>query len=189
MYNRTGQSDIHYRMMEVQRQAMRKKRKYMPFIYAAVVIALFGLIYLVNDSNRNELYDKPVSKLNPATRELLNDPNYQNIILPGELDKLVQSGEPAFVYFFASTCGFCRETTPILKPMAEEMNIDLPQFNLAEFQEYYRKYNIDFTPTLSYFESGEEVARIVGGIGPAGYSAEEYREFLQNPRGFNGNAS
>ena len=84
---------------------MRKKRKYMPFIYAAVVIALFGLIYLVNDSNRNELYDKPVSKLNPATRELLNDPNYQNIILPGELDKLVQSGEPAFVYFFASTCG------------------------------------------------------------------------------------
>ena len=69
------------------------------------------------------------------------------------------------------------------------MNIDLPQFNLAEFQEYYRKYNIDFTPTLSYFENGEEVARIVGGIGPAGYSAEEYREFLQNPRGFNGNAS
>jgi len=169
--------------LEVRRQPMRKKRSKMPIVYAAVVIVLLGALYFLKYLNVSELYDKPVSDLNPATRELLKDPNYQNIILPGELEERIGSGEPTFVYFFASTCGFCRETTPILMPIAEELGIHLPQFNLAEFQEYNRKYNIVFTPTLAYFEGGQEVARIEGGIGSGGHSADEYRAFLQNPKG------
>jgi thioredoxin 1 len=170
-------------LLEVQRQPMRKKRSKMPFIYAAVVIVLFGALFALKYMNRSDLYDKPVSDLNPATRELLKDPNYQNIILPGKLEERIASGEPTFVYFFASTCGYCRETTPILMPIAKDLNIDLPQFNLAEFQEYYRKYNIEYTPTLAYFEDGKEVARIEGGIGAAGHSADDYKAFLQNPKG------
>jgi thiol-disulfide isomerase/thioredoxin len=162
---------------------MRKKRSKMPFVYAAVVLVLLVSLYFLKYLNVSELYDKPVSDLNPATRELLKDPNYQNIILPGELDERIESGEPMFVYFFASTCSFCRETTPILMPIAEELGIDLPQFNLVEFQDYYRKYNIIYTPTLAYFEEGREVARIEGGIGSAGHSADDYREFLRNPKG------
>jgi len=171
-------------LLEVQRQSMRKKSKVTPFVYIiGIVVLLFVALYVLNQSNRSELYGKPVSELNAATRELLKDPNYQNIILPGELDDRIESGESMFVYFFASTCNFCRETTPILMPLAEELGIDLPQFNLVEFQEYYRKYNIIYTPTLAYFENGEEVARIEGGIGPNGHSADDYRAFLQNPKG------
>src|SRR5690606_34377914 len=101
-------------LLEVQRQPMRKKRSKMPFVYAAVVIVLFGALFALKSMNRSDLYDKPVSELNPATRELLKDPNYQNIILPGKLEERIGSGEPTFIYFFASTCSFCRETTPIL---------------------------------------------------------------------------
>jgi thiol-disulfide isomerase/thioredoxin len=105
------------------------------------------------------------------------------------LDALIASGEPTFVYFFASNCNFCRETTPILMPIAKELNIDLPQFNLIEFREYYRKYNIEFTPTLAYFENGKEVARVVGGIGASGYTADDIRAFLQNPKSLGDDAS
>jgi thiol-disulfide isomerase/thioredoxin len=155
----------------------------MPFVYVGLVVLLFVVLYVLNQSNRNALYDKPVADLNPATRELLKDPNYQNIILPDELDDRIGSGESMFVYFFASTCNFCRETTPVLMPIADELGIDLPQFNLVEFQDYYRKYNIVYTPTLAYFEGGREVARIEGGIGPTGHSPDDYRTFLQNPKG------
>jgi len=170
-------------LLEVQRQPMRKKRSKMPFVYAAVIVVLFASLFFLKNLNRSDLYDKPVSELNPATKELLKDPNYQNIILPGELDERIGSGESMFVYFFASTCSFCRETTPVLMPIADELGIDLPQFNLVEFQDYYRKYNIIYTPTLAYFEGGREIARIEGGIGPTGHSADDYRAFLRNPKG------
>jgi len=168
---------------EVLRQPMRKKRSLMPLVYAAVVIVLFSSLYLLKYLNVSELYGKPVSDLQPATRQLLKDPHYQNIILPDELDRRIESGEPTFVYFFSSDCGFCRETTPVLMPIAEELGVDLPQFNLVEFKDYYRKYNIVFTPTLAYFEGGKEVSRIEGGIGAGGHSADDYREFLRNPKG------
>jgi len=157
------------------------------YIYAAVVIVLFGLIFILNQQSKNELYDKPVSQLNAATKEILDDPNYQNIILPKELDSTVKSGEPAFIYFFASNCEHCRATTPLLNPIIDELGLNVPQFNLIEFTEYYRKYNIEYTPTLSYFEGGKEVARKVGGMQPeggggTGFTADEIRAFLQNPK-------
>lgn len=161
----------------------------MPIVYAVIIIAVFGLIYVLNQSNKNELYDKPVSELNPYTKELLDDPNYQYIILPDELDAKIAGGEPTFIYFFASNCPHCRETTPVLMPIADELGIDLPQFNLLEFRSYYNKYAIEFTPTLSYFEDGKEVARRVGGVGAGGYTAEELRAFMQNPKGDGASAS
>ncbi|PZD95975.1 thioredoxin [Paenibacillus sambharensis] len=160
------------------------------WIYAGLIVVLFGAIFFLNQQNKNELYNKPSSQLNPATKDILNDPNYQNIILPDELDKKVKSGEATFVYFFASDCGHCRNTTPKLMPIAEDLGIDLPQFNLREFEDYFGKYQIDFTPTLAYFEDGKEVARLVGGLreddAPAnsGSTADQFRAFLEDPKGF-----
>ncbi len=67
-------------------------------IYLIIVVALFGLIFVLNQSDKNALYGKPSSQLNPATKALLNDPNYQNIILPDELNTRVKSAEgPLFI--------------------------------------------------------------------------------------------
>lgn len=167
----------------------KKKVPVLPIVYVLVIVVVFGLIFVLNRSNVNELYNKPVSELNAATKEILDDPNYQNIILPEELDARIASGEPTFIYFFASNCPHCRATTPVLMPIVDELGIDLPQFNLIEFRDYYRKYNIEYTPTLSYFEGGKEVARRVGGIGESGYTADEIRAFLENPKADGGPAS
>jgi len=162
---------------------MKKKKKFkMAYVYIAVILALFVLLGVLNNSGPvNELYGKKTNDLNPATRELLNDPNYQNIILPAELDKMVADKEDFYVYLFASDCGYCRQTTPQLVPLAQELGVDLPMFNLREFEEYFNKYNVNYTPTLAYFKDGVEVERLESGIAPegtAGYSLEDYRAFL-----------
>jgi len=162
---------------------MKKKKKFkMAYVYIAVILALFVLLGVLNNSGPvNELYGKKTNDLNPATRELLNDPNYQNIILPAELDKMVADKEDFYVYLFASDCGYCRQTTPQLVPLAQELGVDLPMFNLREFEQYFNKYNVNYTPTLAYFKDGVEVERLESGIAPegtAGYTLDDYRAFL-----------
>ena len=46
--------------------------------------------------------------------------------------------------------------------MAEELGIDLVQYNLLEFEQGWDDYNIESTPTIVQFKDGKEVARIVG---------------------------
>ena len=71
-----------------------------------------ALVFLNGQGEASELYGgKKVSSLNPATQELLNDPNYQQIILPDQLKSKVDNKENFFVYFFASDCPHCRATT------------------------------------------------------------------------------
>ncbi|WP_249435870.1 thioredoxin family protein [Paenibacillus sp. Marseille-Q4541] len=142
---------------------------------------------VVNNNNINEVYGLPQSKLNAATLEILDDPNYQNIILPEELGSKIENKEDFFVYFFASDCPHCRATTPKLMPLAEELGVDLPQFNLREFDSGWRDYNIEFTPTLVYFEKGVEKERLVGGIQEEGanngYTVDDIKAFFTKHKG------
>lgn len=136
-------------------------------IFLAVIIVLFGaLAFLTNMQNKqkveeNNLYNKDT--LHPETIAQLDDPNYQNIILPEELDERLANKEDLTVYFFSPTCSFCVATTPIVAPLAKEMDIDLKQFNLLEFENGWNKYKIESTPTIIQYKDGKEVARIVGG--------------------------
>jgi thiol-disulfide isomerase/thioredoxin len=135
-------------------------------IFLGIMIVLFiALALLTNMGNskkvsENNPYEK--DSLHPATIDLLNDENYQNIILPENLEKKLANQEDATVYFFASDCPFCKEATPMLTPMSEELGIDLVQYNLLEFKQGWNDYNIESTPTIVQFKDGEEVARIVG---------------------------
>lgn len=167
---------------------MKKKKKFkMIYVYIGIIVVLFGaIVFLNNNETTNALYEKPVSKLNPATRELLDDPNYQNIILPAELDKKIADKETFFVYLFASDCGYCRETTPELMPLAKELGIDLLQFNLREFQPYFDKLNVEYTPTLAYYKDGVEADRIEGGLaaeGTQGYTLDDFKQFFNKYSG------
>ena len=130
-----------------------------------MIVLFIALALLTNMGNskkvsKNNPYEK--DKLHPATIDLLDDENYQNIILPEKLGKKLANQEDATVYFFASDCPFCKEATPILTPMSEELGIDLVQYNLLEFKQGWNDYNIESTPTIVQFKDGEEVARIVG---------------------------
>lgn len=137
-------------------------------IFGSIIVILFGLLAFVtsyqNKQKIAEVGNNPYNKndLDPATIELLDDPNYQNIILPKELDEKLKNEEDMIVYFFSSTCVYCKEATPILMPIAEKMNIHIDQFNLLEFPDGWDHYNIEATPTLVHFVNGKEVERVEG---------------------------
>ncbi|MBM7715121.1 thiol-disulfide isomerase/thioredoxin [Bacillus thermophilus] len=134
-------------------------------IFLVIIIGLFVAIAIVTKvqqekKSEGNVYQK--ESLHPTTVELLDDPLYQNIILPDELEKKLKNKEDVTVYFFSPTCSHCIKTTPVVTPLAKEKNIDLVQYNLKEFENGFKKYGITHTPTLMHFKDGKEAARMVG---------------------------
>jgi thiol-disulfide isomerase/thioredoxin len=136
--------------------------------YLVVFVVLIGTLAFVNSqTNRitsNNVYGIPESKLSSATKSLLDNPDYQNIILPQDLEQRIQNKDSFFVYFFSATCPYCMETTPKLNPIIADSGVEVPQFNLDVYQDGFSKYSIVYTPTLVYFEDGVEKDRIEGGL-------------------------
>lgn len=134
-------------------------------IIGGVIIAVFVLlIVLTNMSNDKRLADNQykTDDLKQETIDLLTDEYYQNIILPEDLKEKIESGEPVTAYFFSPTCPHCRAMTPVLMPIAEDMNVDIVQYNVHEFEQGWNDYNLEATPTMIHFEDGQEISRTVG---------------------------
>lgn len=132
---------------------------------AAIVVVIFGLIiFLTNQANDKKLANNPygTEDLQQPTIDQLDDENYQNIALPDEVNEKIASGEPTTVYFFSPTCPHCQATTPVLMPVAADMDVDVLQYNLLEYEQGWQDYFIEATPTLVHYEDGKEVARWVG---------------------------
>lgn len=154
-------------------------------VYVTAIVAIFALLFIVksmsvsaNDADAKRLYKVSASKLNSLTVAQLKDPNYQNIVLPDDIDTKMKNKEPMFVYFFKSDCEHCMVTTPVLYPLTKEMNINLMQLNLLEFPDGWTKYKIEGTPTLVYYKDGKEVDRLVGEN-----TKEKFTEFLTKYKG------
>lgn len=147
-------------------------------IIAAVVVVLFILLIVINNwSNKSKLADNPygTDDLKQSTIDLLDDENYQNIILPDALREKIQSGQPVVAYLFSPECPHCRKMTPHLMPIAKELNVHIDQLNILEYEEGWDEYNVEYTPTLIYFKDGKEVKRMVGE-----QSDEKIRQFLED---------
>jgi thioredoxin-like negative regulator of GroEL len=134
-------------------------------IIGGAIVAVFILLIVLNNmSNDKKLADNPygTDNLKQETIDQLDDENYQNIILPDDLKEKVESGDPVTAYFFSPTCPHCKAMTPVLMPVVEEMDVDLVQYNVYEFEQGWDEYQIEYTPTTIYFEDGKEVSRMVG---------------------------
>lgn len=138
--------------------------KKLMIIGGAIVVFFILLIVLTNMSKEKKLVDNAykTDDLKPETIDQLDDVNYQNIILPDDLESKIESGEPVTAYFFSPTCPHCRAMTPVLMPIAKDMDVDVVQYNVHEFEQGWKDYNIEATPTMIHFEDGQEVARVVG---------------------------
>ncbi|WP_400164149.1 thioredoxin family protein [Brevibacillus sp. TJ4] len=135
-------------------------------VISVIVAALLIAAIVYSDiSNREKAAGNPYGKatLHPATLEQLNDPLYDNLIMPEELQTRLANEEDLFVYFYSPICEHCLATTPVLVPLADELGIDLKKHNVLEFSSSWDTYQIEFTPTLVHYVDGKEVDRIVGG--------------------------
>ncbi|PZX04973.1 thioredoxin [Psychrobacillus insolitus] len=136
-------------------------------IFGGIIIAIFVLIIVLNSQkNKDVLADNPYDKenLTQSTIDLIDDPNYQNIILPDDLKAEIETGEPVTAYFFSPECVHCQEMTPRLTPLADENSVDIVKYNVLEYEQGWNDYQIEATPTLIYFEDGKEVTRATGAI-------------------------
>lgn len=139
-------------------------------IFLVIVICLFLAISLVTKKQNEEkaeekteeypLYHKDT--LHSETIGQLDDPNYQNIILPEDLDKKLKNKEDVTVYFFSPTCPHCVKATPVVMSVAEDLGIHIYEFNLLEFDDGWDDYNVEKTPTIIQYKKGKESARITG---------------------------
>ena len=140
--------------------------KKLAIVGSIIVILCIAIVLLTNKSQNDiiEVHDNPygTDDLHPSTIEFLADENYQNIILPDDLQNKIESDEGTYAYFFSPTCQYCKAFTPVLMPIAEEYGVKIDQLNVLEFDLAWNDYEIKSTPTLIYFENGDEVARIVG---------------------------
>ncbi len=146
-------------------------------IIGAVVVALFALVIVLTVvSNNSKLKDNPYDKddLRQSTIDLLDDKNYQSIILPGALEDKITSGEKTIAYLFSPECGHCKNFTPKLMNVANDLDLQIDQLNVLEYRNTWDQYRITGTPTLIYFENGLEVARIHGD-----HPEEDIRAFFQ----------
>ena len=140
--------------------------KKLAIVGSIIVILCVAIVLLTNKSQNDimEAHNNPygTDDLHPSTIELLADENYQNIMLPDDLQSKIESDEGTYAYFFSPTCQYCKAFTPVLMPIAEEYEVKIDQLNVLEFDLAWNDYGIKSTPTLIYFKNGEEVARIVG---------------------------
>ncbi|PYI56476.1 thioredoxin family protein [Paenibacillus flagellatus] len=170
-------------------------------IYLGIIVALFVLLFIVNqqsekakeasraskiDAPTNELskklYGVEAAKLKPETLAQLNDANYQNIVKPQDLKNDLNAKKDMYVYYFSTTCSHCQATTPILNPIAKEAGVELKQLNLWEYEAGWNDFKIEATPTLVYYKGGKEVQRMVGGVthdGQPGYSPDDFKKFFE----------
>lgn len=134
-------------------------------IFGSVVVILFALIaFITSYQNSQQSEGNPFGKdrLASETIDQLDDPLYQNIILPDELEEKLANNEDITVYFYSGQCDYCNQASPILVPKAEEMGVDLYLYNILEFPQGWEDYEVSGTPEIIHFESGEEVAKING---------------------------
>ncbi|MEN2767703.1 thioredoxin family protein [Ornithinibacillus xuwenensis] len=151
-------------------------QKKMLAIVGVIVVLIIALYFVIDYKNNKALEDNPygTNDLDQATIDQLDDPNYGNQILPDDLIEQIDNGDAVTVYYYSPICVYCQNTTPYLSPLAEDMGVDMKKLNLLEFSNEVTRFGITSTPTLVYYEDGEEVIRLEGQK-----TEEEYEKFFE----------
>lgn len=78
--------------------------------------------------------------------------------------KVLESGEPMLVDFFATWCGPCKMLAPLIEELAAdyEGKLHVLKVDTDENQSLAMNYGIMNIPTVVLFRDGNEVDRVVG---------------------------
>ena len=77
--------------------------------------------------------------------------------------KILESGEPMLVDFFATWCGPCKMLAPVIEELAAdyEGRLHVLKLDTDENQSLAMNYGIMNIPTVVLFQGGNEVDRLV----------------------------
>ena len=86
------------------------------------------------------------------------DANYQNEVLKSE--------KPVLVDFWATWCGPCRVTKPIVEKIAEEMKDELKvvAINVDKNPRSASRFNVMSIPTMFVIKGGQVKSQMAGGL-------------------------
>ncbi|OBW84765.1 thioredoxin [Bacillus thuringiensis] len=100
--------------------------------------------------------------------------NMQNEIKVNELQNNLLKKDEKLVYFYQTNCSYCKKVSPIIIPMAKELDIDMKTLNLEKEPNGWNLFNIEGTPTIIHYKNGKEIDRIEGE-----YKEEEFKIWFQ----------
>lgn len=86
----------------------------------------------------------------------------------GELQQLVQNGEPTMVIFTSANCHVCQRMKPLMRSITQQcdgnrVRVKTIDLATAEGRPFVGRYRLVATPTFVFLDGkGEEVARLVG---------------------------
>ncbi|MEH7219483.1 thioredoxin family protein [Bacillus toyonensis] len=121
-------------------------------IFIIAIISIFALVILLtNKETQNE---------KTTSTEQVN--YYKNQITPEQLQEDLSNHKEKIVYFYKTTCPHCLKISPIVVPMAENMEINMQVLNLEEYKQGWDMFQIKGTPTIISYKDGKEVNRILG---------------------------
>ena len=86
--------------------------------------------------------------------------------------KILESGEPMLVDFFATWCGPCKMLAPVIEELAadDEGKLHVLKLDTDENQSLAMNYGIMNIPTVVLFQGGNEVDRLVGVLPKASFA-------------------
>jgi thioredoxin 1 len=81
-------------------------------------------------------------------------------------EEVAESNQPVLVDFWAEWCGPCRQLSPVIDSISEEMSgkLKVTKINIDDNPETPQKFGVRGIPTLMLFKNGKVVGTKVGAI-------------------------
>lgn len=133
-------------------------------IFGGIIIVLFAAIFAVTQ----------MEKKNASTDE---KGYYSNKISLEDLNKNIEDKKEQTIYFYQTSCVHCQKVSPVVVPLAKDLNVDMKVIDIENLNEPWDKYDIKGTPTIIHFKDGKEVSRISGE-----QSKEKFKEWFEQTK-------
>ncbi|HFJ9283465.1 TPA: thioredoxin family protein [Bacillus toyonensis] len=130
-------------------------------IFGGIIIALFAAIFAV--TQMEEKNASTSQKIDNATGSQTDGSDYYtNKISLSDLQKNLKEKKEETVYFYQTSCVHCQKLSPVVVPMAKDLNVDMKVMDIEKLDAPWDEYKIQGTPTIIHFKDGKEVSRISG---------------------------